>query len=82
MKLSKCLKLGNMSRMMLLTTSGENIMLYQLEFRRLQDSKDEPPPAGAGNLSIAFLIFKGNCGAPCFAKYSNLFLQSVFQICD
>eukprot|EP00435_Cladocopium_sp_Y103_P036971 s2052_g9.t1 len=28
-----------------------------------EDSKDEPPPAGrAGNLSIAFLIFKGNCG--------------------
>lgn len=27
-----------------------------------EDGTDEPPPAGAGNVNIAFLIFKGNCG--------------------
>lgn len=53
-----------------------------------QDGTDEPPPAGAGNVNIAFLIFKGNCGVPYFAKEHYFFgaffpknheTKSVFQ---
>ena len=39
---------------------------------------DEPPPAGAGNVNIAFLIFKGNCGVPYFAK-EHSFLGGNFS---